>query len=59
MKKLLKYALMMLGFAFCSCTAAHALMFRQPAPEVDPSMVISAFTLLAGSLAVLRVRRKK
>jgi LPXTG-motif cell wall-anchored protein len=28
-------------------------------PEVDPSLAISGLTLLAGTLAVLRVRRKK
>jgi LPXTG-motif cell wall-anchored protein len=28
-------------------------------PEIDPSLAISGITLLAGSLAVLSVRRKK
>ncbi len=58
MRSLLKYALIMLGFALGSCSTAHAVVFRY-APEVDPSLAVSGFTLLAGSLAVLRVRRKK
>ncbi len=59
MKILQKYSLVLLGFALCSCTAAHGLAFRPKYPEVDPSLAVSAFTLLAGSLAVLRIRRKK
>lgn len=60
MKNLLKNALVVLGLALCTCTAAHALAFTlAPAPEVDPSLAIGGFTLLAGTLAVLRVRRKK
>ncbi|MGA2085475.1 MAG: LPXTG cell wall anchor domain-containing protein [Terracidiphilus sp.] len=59
-KNLLKNALVVLGLALCTCTAAHALAFTlAPAPEVDPSLAIGGFTLLAGTLAVLRVRRKK
>ncbi len=57
-KNLLKYALITLGFAFGTCTYAHALLFRH-SPEVDPSLAVSALTLLAGSLAVARIRRKK
>jgi hypothetical protein len=59
MKNLLKNALVVLGLALCTCTAAHAIAFRPAAPEVDPSLAIGGFTLLAGTLAVLRVRRKK
>lgn len=29
------------------------------APEVDPNLAIGGFTLLAGSLTVIRARRKK
>jgi hypothetical protein len=29
------------------------------APEVDPSLALSALTLLGGSLTVLRMRRRK
>jgi hypothetical protein len=59
-KNFMKYALVALGFALGSCTAAHGLVFGPtPHPEVDPSLAISAVTLLAGSLAVLRVRRQK
>lgn len=57
-KSLLKYALVMLVLMLGTCATAHALMFRHD-PEVDPSLAIGAFTLLAGTLAVLRVRRKK
>jgi hypothetical protein len=59
-KSLLKYVLLVSGLALGTCTTAHALVFGgHHAPEVDPSLAISALTLLAGSLAVLRVRRKK
>jgi hypothetical protein len=57
MKNFLKFAFVTLGFALGTCTAAYAA--PHPAPEVDPSLVISGLTLLAGSLAVLRVRRSK
>ena len=58
MKSFLKYALGVLGILLGTCASAHALMFRH-SPEVDPSLAISALTLLAGSLAVLGIRRKK
>jgi LPXTG-motif cell wall-anchored protein len=57
-KNLLKYVLIVLGLALGDCTTAHALAFRLT-PEVDPSLAVSGLTLLAGTLAVLRVRRKK
>jgi hypothetical protein len=52
---------MVLGLALGICASAHGMIFRNPPhrPEIDPSMAISAVTLLAGSLAVLSVRRKK
>jgi hypothetical protein len=56
-KNLLKNAFIVLGLALCTSTAAYA--GPHPAPEVDPSMVIGGLTLLAGTLAVLRVRHKK
>lgn len=56
-KSLMKYSLVVLGLALCTCTAAYA--FGHPsAPEVDPSLAIGGLTLLAGSIAVLRIRRK-
>jgi len=58
-KSLQKYALMVLGLAFSTCTAAHGLAFRNYKPEIDPGLAVSALTLLAGSLVVLRARRKK
>lgn len=59
-KNQLIYALVMLGVALSTCATANALAFRQPAtPEVDPSLAITALSLLGGTLAVLRVRHKK
>jgi hypothetical protein len=58
MKSFLKYSFGLLGIMLGTCAPAHALMFRF-SPEVDPSLAISALTLLAGSLAVLGVRRGK
>jgi hypothetical protein len=58
MKNLLKYVFVVLAFAFGTCTAAHGLAFAFK-PEIDPSLTISALTLLAGSLAVLNIRRSK
>lgn len=58
MKSLLKYALGLLGILLYTCAPAHALLFKH-SPEVDPSLAIGALTLLAGSLAVLGIRRGK
>lgn len=61
-KNLLRYALLMLGFAILLCASAPAALGgpRPPKqPEIDPSLAISGITLLVGSLAVLRGRRKK
>jgi hypothetical protein len=60
-KNLLKYAFVVLGLAFCTCTVAHAVVFggHVSTPEVDPSLAIGGLTLLAGTLAVLRTRRGK
>jgi hypothetical protein len=58
-KNLLNY-IFTLGIVFVLCVPAHGLVFHgQPTPEIDPSLAISAITLLAGSLVVLRIRRKK
>ena len=56
-KNILRYALVLLYFAFIICTAAHGIMFKQH-PEVDPNLAISALTLLGGIIVVLRSRRK-
>jgi hypothetical protein len=57
-KNLLKYVLVVLGLALGTAAAAHGMvLFKKP--EVDPSLAISGLTLLAGTLAVLRVRRNK
>ena len=56
-KNLFKYSVL-LGILFGTCTAAYGLVFYRK-PEIDPSLAINALTLLAGSLAVLRVRRNK
>jgi hypothetical protein len=57
----LKYALPVLGLVLGTSTAAHAcaFFFPAPGPEVDPSLAIGAFTLLAGTLVVLRARRNQ
>jgi hypothetical protein len=57
-KNLLKYTLLVLGLALGTCVSAHGMMFTHK-PEIDPSLAISGLTLLAGTLAVLRVRRSK
>jgi hypothetical protein len=57
-KNLQKYALVVLGLALSTCTAAYGLAFKRT-PEVDPSLAIGGITLLAGTLAALRIRRKK
>jgi LPXTG-motif cell wall-anchored protein len=57
-KNSLRFSLVVLGLAFSSCTAAYGLAFKR-LPEVDPSLTIGGLTLLAGALAILRVRRKK
>lgn len=59
-KNLLKYSLLVLGLALGTCVSAHGMVFTHPTkPEIDPSLAISGLTLLAGTLAVLRVRRSK
>jgi hypothetical protein len=58
-KNLLKNSLVVLGLAIGICASAHGMAFTKKTPEVDPSMAIGAVTLLAGSLAVLRIRRGK
>jgi len=57
-RNLLKYSVVMLALGLSTCTAAFA--FGKPSvPEVDPSLAIGGLTLLAGTIAVLRIRRKK
>jgi len=59
-KNYLKYALVVLGLALGTCASAHGMVFGgSRAPEIDPGLAISAITLLAGSLAVMRARRQK
>jgi LPXTG-motif cell wall-anchored protein len=60
-KNLLKYSLLMLGLALGTCSIAFGMAFRPNphVPEVDPSLAIGGLALLAGTIAVLRVRRKK
>jgi hypothetical protein len=56
-RNFLKYMFIVLGLAL----SASATAFAGPphTPEVDPGMAVSGLTLFVGSLAVLRVRRKK
>jgi hypothetical protein len=60
-KSYLKYASVAaaIGLASCHTASACALLFRVPVPEIDPSMAVGSFTLIAGTIAVLRARRKK
>jgi LPXTG-motif cell wall-anchored protein len=58
MKSLMKSALVILGIALCTSSAAYAHSSGY-GPEIDPSLAVGGLTLLAGTLAVLRVRRKK
>lgn len=60
-RNLLKYSVVMLALGLSTCTAAFG--FGRPSapsvPEVDPSLAIGGLTLLAGTIAVLRIRHKK
>jgi hypothetical protein len=56
MKNLLKYASLALIVAFAGSTTALAAV---GVPEVDPTMAITGFALLAGAVTVLRGRRRK
>lgn len=58
MKNLLKYS--SLGLVMGACPVAFGLAFGgHTAPEIDPGLAIGALTLLAGTVAVLRIRRTK
>jgi LPXTG-motif cell wall-anchored protein len=58
-KNLLMYTLVVLGLALGTCASAYGMAFGKNTPEIDPSLAITGLTLLGGSLAVLRARRKK
>ena len=72
MTKLLKYSLFALALTLGTTTLAHAREDHRghgdpsgkkgncdnTAPEVDPSMAIGALTMLGGTLAVVRSRRR-
>jgi hypothetical protein len=53
------FPLVLLAMAFGTCTAAYAGNHGGQTPEIDPSLAVSAIALLGGTLAVLRLRRKK
>jgi hypothetical protein len=65
LKKILKYSVLGLALAVSASTSVHADARHhdrpreepRTAPEVDPSVAIAGFTLLAGMLTVLRARR--
>jgi hypothetical protein len=75
LKKLLKYSSLVFALALYTSSYAHAeslwdILFGnhnppshqnppQRAPEVDPSLAIGGFSLLAGTLTVLRARHRK
>lgn len=59
-RNLLKYSVVMLGLSLATCSAAFGLAFRgRQVPEIDSSLAIGGLTLLAGTIAVLRIRHKK
>ena len=59
MKNYLKFSLV-LGIVLSICIPAQGMAFKFiHTPEIDPTLAISAVTLLAGSLAVIRARRNK
>jgi peptidoglycan/LPS O-acetylase OafA/YrhL len=61
MKSRKKFTFVLIALAFGACTAVEAMALggRAPSPEIDPGLAVSAIALLGGTLAVLRVRRKK
>lgn len=67
MKKVLKHALLVTGAALILSVTAHgqnsssgqgAGAGKVTAPEVDPALALSGLALLAGSLTVVRARRR-
>lgn len=62
-KNFMRSALVVLALTFCTSISAYGLIFRggrtPEAPEIDAGLAVSALTLLAGTLAVLRARRKQ
>ena len=64
MTNLLKYSLLAVALTLGTTVVAHArgvhgVAAAPPkAPEVDPGMAISGFTLLAGALTVARSHRR-
>ncbi|MBB6146667.1 hypothetical protein HNQ77_004646 [Silvibacterium bohemicum] len=70
MKKLFRYSTLAVGLALGTGVMAHAYDRPWPhdpgpgheapsAPEVDPSLAFSGITLLAGTLTVMRARKRK
>lgn len=70
MKKILKYSFLGLALAVGANTAAYADRWHhdrdhdrdraepRTAAEVDPSLAITGFSLVAGTLTVMRARRR-
>jgi LPXTG-motif cell wall-anchored protein len=56
MRNILKSALTLFVLALFVSVRAYA---APPAPEVDPGVAVTGLALLAGSLVVLRSRRRK
>ena len=61
MKRTFGFAVILLGMALCAGATANAMAFHTPGkvPEIDPGMAIGGLAFLAGSLTLLRARRKK
>ena len=62
MKNLLKCTLLGMTLTFAASTAANADVtppIRQTAPEIDPSMAVVGISFVAGTLTVIRARKRK
>jgi hypothetical protein len=52
----------MMYLVLSTCVSAYGMAVLRPVPhtpEIDPGMAISGVALLVGTIAVMRVRRKK
>jgi LPXTG-motif cell wall-anchored protein len=58
MKCRIKSIFAVLAMALIACSDAYAAPIHK-GPEIDPSLAVAGLTLLAGTIAVLRTRRKK
>jgi hypothetical protein len=62
MKRFFKYSAMVLGLALALGASARAQSLKPNirfAPEINPSLAVSALALLGGTLTVFRARKGK